>query len=287
MKNIIWISSYPKSGNTMLRLFLSGYLFTKEGIIDDLKIAKAISKFNTQRVYKYLGNKLNVEKINLNPNLISNHFIDVQLKLYKNFPKNTFFFKTHNAFSNYNMQNFTNNKITRDVIYIVRDPRDVLLSQMHHYNFDTQKISLEYILNETRFSYGSLKKQTFPEIISSWKNHFNSWYDFIKQNNIGIIVRYEDIVSNPEINFMNILKYLLKEGKSSINQEKFANTLKSINIQNLKKIEIRDGFDERTSQDELFFRSGKVNQWRNIIQPEIRKILEQQLKDEMKLLKYL
>ena len=53
MKNINWIVSYPKSGNTMVRLFLCAYLFTEKGIINDLKISKAIKKFNSGDVYNH------------------------------------------------------------------------------------------------------------------------------------------------------------------------------------------------------------------------------------------
>jgi len=54
MKNINWFSSYPKSGNTMMRLFLSAYFFTEDGIIKDLKIANAIRKFNAKSVFDKL-----------------------------------------------------------------------------------------------------------------------------------------------------------------------------------------------------------------------------------------
>ena len=46
MKNIIWLASYPKSGNTLIRLFLSCYLFSKEGTLEDFNLIRNIILFN-------------------------------------------------------------------------------------------------------------------------------------------------------------------------------------------------------------------------------------------------
>ena len=76
MKNINWIVSYPKSGNTMVRLFLCAYLFTEKGIINDLKISKAIKKFNSGDVYNKFK-KFDLNYYNTNPYEISKYFIPV------------------------------------------------------------------------------------------------------------------------------------------------------------------------------------------------------------------
>ena len=43
-QNIFWLASYPKSGNTMLRLFLSLYFFSEDGVLKDFKVIKNINK---------------------------------------------------------------------------------------------------------------------------------------------------------------------------------------------------------------------------------------------------
>ena len=47
MKKFIWLASYPKSGNTMVRLFLSAYFFTKDGIIRSFDTIKHIINFQS------------------------------------------------------------------------------------------------------------------------------------------------------------------------------------------------------------------------------------------------
>ena len=44
-KKIIWISSFPKSGNTWLRLILSGLFYTRDGIINDFNLFRYCKHF--------------------------------------------------------------------------------------------------------------------------------------------------------------------------------------------------------------------------------------------------
>ena len=286
MKNINWITSYPKSGNTMVRLFLCAYFFTKDGTIDDLKISKAIKKFNTIATYnKY--KKLDVDYYNSYPYEISKHFINVQKNLFKLYKENVFFFKTHNIFSNKNMLNFTNENITRSVIYIVRDPRSVLISKTHHFNFNSQNESLKYMINETRFSLGSKIKGSFPEIISSWGSHYKSWKKFINETGLGLIVKYENLVNSPEAEFKKILNHLARTNNFIYDEIKFQNSLKSINFKNLQSIEEKKGFDERTSNTQSFFRKGKVDEWHDKLEAETANTLIEYFSEELKELNYL
>lgn len=286
MKNINWIVSYPKSGNTMVRLFLCAYLFTEKGIINDLKISKAIKKFNSGDVYNHYK-KFDLNYYNTNPYEISKHFIPVQKNLFNKFKENIFFFKTHNAFSNQNMKNFTDENITRSAIYIIRDPRSVLLSKIHHFNFNSQKESLKFMINDSRFSLGSKNSGSFPEIISSWANHYRSWYNFISSKKIGLIVKYEDLIKNSEDEFRKILNYLAVINNFSFNEKKFQNSLSSIDFNNLKKLETSRGFDERTGKNENFFRKGIIDEWKTTLNSEILDIIQNRFNSEMKELNYI
>ena len=50
---ILWLASYPKSGNTLLRSLLSTYFYTKDGIFD-FELLKNIPYFPSYTFYKYL-----------------------------------------------------------------------------------------------------------------------------------------------------------------------------------------------------------------------------------------
>ena len=55
---IIWLASYPKSGNTMLRLFISLYFFTKDGYLNDFNVINNIKSLNNYKIYKKLNKKV-------------------------------------------------------------------------------------------------------------------------------------------------------------------------------------------------------------------------------------
>ena len=124
MKKIIWISSYPKSGNTFLRAMLSAFFYSEDGIFKQ-NYLKNIAEFPR-------------DFFELKP---SNNFLNeveeyekIQKKI-SNTNKEIIFLKTHLA-------NLTINKIIPTInkdysmcaIYIVRDPRNVILSLKNHYN---------------------------------------------------------------------------------------------------------------------------------------------------------
>lgn len=115
---IIWLASYPKSGNTWVRLFLEALIFSKEKNLD---INKAnIRQFPLRRDFHGLTN--NVDNIN---EFISNSIVS-QEKV--NLDNKIKFFKTHNAYWKSGNYSFTNEENTLGVIHIVRDPRNVITS---------------------------------------------------------------------------------------------------------------------------------------------------------------
>ena len=51
---IIWLASYPKSGNTFLRSLLSAYFFTKDGNFQ-LDLLDKITQFPNINIFKKFG----------------------------------------------------------------------------------------------------------------------------------------------------------------------------------------------------------------------------------------
>ena len=56
MKKIFWLSSYPRSGNTWLRLILCGLYFTNDGVIENFDILKKIPKFDALENFEFIKN---------------------------------------------------------------------------------------------------------------------------------------------------------------------------------------------------------------------------------------
>ena len=141
---IIWLSSYPKNGNTWLRSLISAYYFTNDGLFQGDKQLINISQFP---IKKYFENfKYDLTKAGDTTRL----WVAAQEKI--NFDKKVKFFKTHNALVKIGPNDFTNKKNTLGGIYIVRDPRNVLDSMSRHFQISHNK-ALQVMQNENNFTY--------------------------------------------------------------------------------------------------------------------------------------
>ena len=145
---IIWLASYPKSGNTWLRALLSSYYYSDKGNFN-FDLLKKIEQFPEKKFF------LEFAKEFITPTSTCEHWINAQNKINQN--KKLNFFKTHNSLCNINGNNFTNKKNTLGCIYIVRDPRNILTSIKYHYELNYEE-SLKFMLNENKYTYDYFKK---------------------------------------------------------------------------------------------------------------------------------
>ena len=196
---IIWISSYPKSGNTWVRAFLSAYLYSSEGFFN-FELLNKIGEFPDHKILNKFMNSEDFHKLAE----VSKHWIKVQELM--NSEKKNIFLKTHSAMCNINGNMFTDSQNTLVFIYVVRDPRNVILSMANHFKI-TQEEAFKIITNERHIIYPQIKNQKIPAtLVGSWSNNYNSW----KNNNSikNIIIKYEDMINNPEDTFEKITIFL-------------------------------------------------------------------------------
>ena len=166
---IIWLASYPKSGNTWVRSIISSLLYSNDGDFN-FELIKKIKQFPEKKYFK---------DFDYNKNIITDttrFWIKAQEKI--NQDNKLKFFKTHNIFGSLNNQDFTNKKNSIGCIYIVRDPRNVITSLKNHYELDTDQ-ALQWMNNEKNYIYDvqNLEKDGYSDFqfISSWKTNYKSW----------------------------------------------------------------------------------------------------------------
>ena len=269
---IVWLASYPRSGNTWVRALLSNYLYSeKENTFENLE---HIDLFPSS---KYFNNLIDKKEINENKKDIFKNYILAQEKL--NLNKKINIIKTHCFAGKVEDSEFSNSENTAGFIYIIRDPRSVAISNSHHEEINISK-SVDQILNPKRFSN---VQQLYMEFRSSWKNHYLSWKNKKWE---GLFIKYEDLHNDTFNNLKKIIIFMKKFVKIEIDEKKIKETIELSSFNNLSKIEKKLGFKENPSK-EKFFRKGLVDEWKKSLSKDLIIKIEENFKKEMKELNYL
>ena len=279
---IIWISSYPKSGNTWVRALLSSYFYSKDGnfhfdLLEHIKeFPKHSDYLNEISVYKNLPE-------------IAKEWIPAQRKLNIKHNNSTFFLKTHSAICNVEGSRFTDKENSIGAIYVVRDPRNVILSLSNHFDLSIEK-SLEMICNKKQIITNPTKENRYIgfTVLSDWQNHYRTWKN-CKLIEVKI-VKYENLILSPKNTFIGILNFINKFMQVDIDEDRIKNVIMSTEFSKLQQSENKYGFKESSNMsgfNKKFFNLGPKNNWKNLLKKEIKEKIENHFKEEMKELGYL
>ena len=285
---IIWLASYPKSGNTWLRFYIISLLMGKQTNLN-LNHLRAIMNYPHSTQFEDLVSDL------FDFDEIAKNWITSQNKINSN--KNLRFFKTHNMLGKFRGNFFTNSENTLGSIYIVRDPRNVVTSVKNHYSLSNYEEATKFIFNENQVLSLSdrqkdlyLKSKKFPltQFVGSWKTHYLSWKNMKKNY---LLVRYEDLVESPKNEFTKIADFVGNLLKLKFTEDQIDNAISLSSFDKLEKMEKDNGFTESTIDKDgkrnKFFFLGPKNDWKKIIDNNTKSLIEKEFESEMKELKYL
>ena len=276
---IVWISSYPKSGNTWVRTFISTYYLSSNDKFD-FSMLKNIRQFPHE---KFFNKKISDMNSAINNWDLAQNNINLKNKL--------IFLKTHAALVKINNIPFTNNKHTLGAIYIVRDPRNIVTSLSNHYQLTFEE-SLEFMTNKKKFLLKKNDLSNFGNFtfLNSWSEHYKSWL-YTKEFNL-LFIKYEDLENDTLNTFKKIVKFVnkitIKEDKIDI--DRIIKIIDSISFETLKKKENVEGFPEAIMNNEKqkinFFYLGKKNRWQKLLSPKQMDTINNIFGEDLKKLKY-
>jgi len=279
---IIWLASYPKSGNTILRALLASYLFTHDGIFN-FEVLKNIKQFPDAGLFKNQG-------INVSNDLeVVKNYIKVQEAINRNDNRGIRLLKTHSTLHDIGGYPFTNLSNSLAAIYIVRDPRNVISSFANHY----QKTLEEAFETMKSFTILEPSQKKITTHLGSWDSHYNVWKKF-KNLNKYLLVKYEDLIKDKKKKITEILQFFhnITNTRFVLNEQKLQNAIETTSFEKMKVLEKEVGFqeavkDNETNQSIPFFNLGPANDWNKILPVQIKLKIETIFKKEMIELGYL
>lgn len=265
MKGIIWIASYPKSGNTWFRVFLTNLLqngpepadinsleqtpiASARGIFDDLAGIAA-------------ADLLPEETERLRPAIY---------RLLAEEARESLFMKIHDAYthSDAGLPLFGGEGVA-GAIYIIRNPLDVAVSNTHHNSSDNDT-AITRMADESNVLAAGRKKlaDQLAQRLLSWSSHVKSWVDAEGLN--VCVVRYEDMLSNPLEAFGRAARFF----NLPDDPERIEKAVRFSSFETLRGQESVARFRETPPRVECFFRKGKSGAWReSLTADQVRRII--------------
>ncbi|MFZ3358987.1 MAG: sulfotransferase domain-containing protein [Xanthobacteraceae bacterium] len=254
---LIWLASYPKSGNTWTRMFLSNLAVIMAGETERLAI-NSVGRFSHSTDFKvYFEEILGFKPTDLHRNEIAATRHGVQQKIADAY-EGLIFVKTHNALLVDRGHSVINFAVTSGAVYVVRNPLDVAISLAHHTGTGIDE-AIKTMTSESAET--PVDDKFVHEIWSSWSRHVASWTR--KPHPAIRVMRYEDMLADPLPSFTALARHLQLDATP----EQIALAIDRASFENLQDEEARGGFGEKPQQAERFFREGRADQWREALTP--------------------
>lgn len=253
--NLVWLVSYPKSGNTWLRILLT-HLIDACHDTADINALTIGGDAASRRLIDALGHcpasELTLEELDALRPAAYRQFADRYTELG--------FLKVHDAYRHtVHGEPIFPAEITRAVVYLIRDPLDVAVSFAHHLDTGVDDV-IEYMNNNFIFAGDREKFQRqVHQPLLDWSRHVRSWTEQTRMP--VVVVRYEDLHAAP----MRSLKRILDRVGLFFEDPAIERAIDLSRFKRLQQQETACGFYEKPPTSSPFFRTGKVGDWRRFL----------------------
>ncbi|GMN03946.1 sulfotransferase domain-containing protein [Erythrobacter sp. MTPC3] len=277
--NIVWLASYPKSGNTWVRLLLGNLLNLKDDSSpqDEFTPVSGISSARWQ--FEQVGG---LNTYDLTPAEIDSLRPSVYREIANADPAPTFI-KVHDAYQlTETGEAMFPADCSRAVIYIVRNPLDVAVSYSHHLG-ELDLYRTVAMMQDNQRSIGGTNTDQLHQLLGSWSGHYRSWTN---QDAIPVLViRYEDLREDTAAQLKRIA------GFAGLSPSSFAMTyadaVEASRFDKLQQIEAQKGFVEKPQNAARFFRSGRSGEGKEKLGADLQSVLIAEHAEVMEKLGYI
>jgi len=255
MSGIVWLASYPKSGNTWLRLFLANYFAPNRPVELNQAISFGIGDSGVD-LYRQAGMGQDAPS----QQSIAQLRPLVHRQVAQQKAQGVTFVKTHNACIHVAGAPLITPDVTAGAILVVRNPFDVAVSFGHHNEMPIER-AVQALATDTYYvpAYGPYVDQ-YP---TSWRRFQASWIDAAGLS--PLVLRYEDMVRSPTTAFAQVLTFL----NVRIDEARLADSIRATDFDTLASQEKTHGFAEGDPHGKVpFFREGRIGVWQDVLSTE-------------------
>ena len=253
MAGIIWLASYPKSGNTWLRAFLANYMADPARALPINELPNYTLGDNMQLHYEQFTGRTFTE-------LDAGDIARLRPRIHQWFMQSRreeVFVKTHNAVIHVDKVPLITPSATAGAIYVIRNPFDVAVSFAHHYQVDYDVAVESLCAEDYRLPATTV---TLPQYLSSWSRHARSWLE--APGLTRHLMRYEDMSRNPQKAFNKLTKFLGLPSEP-------ARVKKAIRFSSFRELAAQEAktpfVEARPDGKSKFFRAGQAGSWRKVL----------------------
>lgn len=250
---IVWLASYPRSGNTWFRIVLEHVLAGDAGSADPRRprIANAAGRDLIDRVLGIESGELTADEVD-----------ELRPRVYGRIARERdvwpLYLKTHDAWTVLEGgEALLAREATRAAIYLVRNPLDVAVSLTFHWGGDLDRaVERLCATDDALCAHPDRPHFQARQRVLGWSAHAESWTG--PQGPPVHVVRYEDLLRDPEGEFASAFAFCGVD----VERERLAEAIESSRFDRLRALEERSGFPERGRRAERFFRNGREGSWR-------------------------
>lgn len=253
LQRIVWLASFPKSGNTWTRVFLANY-FMPPGQAPDIN---TLYRFTTADIRQDF-----FDRVNGGPFVARDfmHWLETRPKVLRAIAASKpghHFVKTHCQVRRIAGHDLILPEVTAAAIYVMRNPFDLVLSYARHLS---EPVDDAITRMANREAMNTSASRVF-EFIGRWDEHIASWVEApgLQRH----VMRYEDMVADAEHAFRGLFAFL----RTPVQDGQLRRAIRAASFDALQKQEREKGFRERPLGMKQFFATGRAGGWRKALTP--------------------
>ena len=263
MGDIVWLASYPKSGNTWMRAFLHNLFCDAARPVDVNRMQGEIFQSDGALMWFQMVDRRPVGE--WRPEDVAAMRPKV-CELIARGQTGSVFCKTHNALMTVHGNPTINLGVTSGAIYVVRNPLDVAASTSDFMGTGLDQ-AIELMGTDYLEMPHDLERNNVSILTGSWSQHVASWTSGAGER--LHVVRYEDMIAKPSVTFGGVARFLgLKPSR-----QRLLRAIRNSSFRTMQGLEAAGGFKERSDHQRRFFRRGEAGGWREELSEEqVRRI---------------